>query len=96
MFTFKIGLSSNIKKDSLNCNLNALLSFESTEILSKLAFWPSNNICSNIADFWDVLTNLPVKDVIPTCSEALAKKMCLSLTIISCVAATTHKFVNNM
>ena len=30
------------------------------------------------------------------CQERNDKEMSLSLTIISCVAATTHKFVNNM
>ena len=92
---FKIGLSHEINKDSFNCNLNGLLSFKSIEKLSKLALWPSNNIWSKIADFLGVLTNLPVKSLIPRCSES-HKEMYLSLTIISCIAATTHKFVNNM
>ena len=65
----------------------------SIEKLSKLALWLSNNIWSKIVDFLGVLTNLPVKGVMLKSSH---KEMTLSLTIISCIAATTHKFVNNM
>ena len=67
------------------------------EKLSKLALWPSNNIWSKIADFLGNLTNLPVKGVSNTqMLRSSHKEMSLSLTIISCVAVTTHKFVNNM
>ena len=75
---------------NFNCNLNAFLSFKNIAKLSKVALWPSNNIWSKIVDFLGVLTNLPVKGVILRCSEALTKKISLSLTIISCVVATTQ------
>ena len=41
---FKIGLSRDINKESFSCNLNALVSFESIEKLSKLALWSSTNL----------------------------------------------------
>ena len=59
-----MGLSCEIKKDSFNCNINALLSFKSIEKLSKPALWPSNKIWSKIADVLGILTNLLVKGVI--------------------------------
>ena len=65
IFLFKIGLSGEINKDSFNSNLNALLSFKSIAKLSKLALWQSNNIWPKIANFLGVLTNLPVKGIIP-------------------------------
>ena len=54
--------------------------------------------------YWDMgygpdmgffLTNVPVKGVIPRCSEAITK-ISLSLTIISCIVATTHGFINSV
>ena len=65
---FKIILSRDINKDSLNWNLNALLSNKSTEKLSKFT-----------------------KGLIPRCSNAVTKKMCL--IIASCVGATINKCI---
>ena len=54
--------------------------------------------------YWDMgygpdmsffLTNVPVKGVIPRCSEAITK-ISLSLTIVSCIVATTHGFINSV
>ena len=43
-----------------------------------------------------ILTNLPGKRCNTQMLRSSHKEMFLSLTIISCVAATTHKFVNNV
>ena len=44
-----------------------------------------------MADFWGFLTRFCFSGMIPRCSNA---RRCF--TIISCVAATTQKFINKM
>ena len=59
------------------------------------AQWNFDRVWLMIADLVQLFTCFPVKDVRPVCSENNSSNITVSvwLSIISCVAATTHIFI---